>query len=120
MFRSVYKLIYLIFCYCSYQLQFSPNDLSSGNGTLNSGRLVPCLYHSVADHLQLNAAVTKCSRDFFLDNSSGLCRPECGEWDQYSPATRRAVYGVTITFALVTVTVCVVTIVWSVFRHKIM
>ena len=64
--------------------------------------------------------VTECSQDFFLDNSSGLCRPECGEWDQYSPATRRAVYGVNITFALLTIIVCVVAIVWSIFRHKIM
>ena len=64
--------------------------------------------------------VTECSQDFFLDNSSGLCRPECGEWDQYSPATRRAVYGVNITFALLTIIVCMVAIVWSIFRHKIM
>ncbi|CAI8040984.1 hypothetical protein GBAR_LOCUS22774 [Geodia barretti] len=79
---------------------FFPNETASVN---NTGREAP-----------------KCSRDFFLDNSSGLCRPECGEWDQYSPATRRAVYGVNITFILVTIIVCVVTFVWSIFRRKIM
>ena len=65
-------------------------------------------------------AVTECFEDFYLDNSSGVCRPECGQWDQYSPATRRAVYGINITFVLLTIVICVVTFVWSIFRHRVM
>ncbi len=31
--------------------------------------------------------VSECSPDFYLDESSGLCRPECGEWSQISGHT---------------------------------
>ena len=62
----------------------------------------------------------ECSDDFFLDNSSGLCRPECGEWEQYTPSTRSAVVGINITFVFITILICVATFVWSVVRHKIM
>jgi len=61
-----------------------------------------------------------CSQDFYLDNSTGLCRPECGKWDQYSPSTRAAVYGVNITFASLVIVVSVATLVLSGFRRKLM
>jgi hypothetical protein len=61
-----------------------------------------------------------CSDDFYLDNSSGLCRPECGEWDQYSPSTHDSVVGINVTFALLTILICVATFVWSIVRHNIM
>ena len=105
-----------IFC----KFQFFPNETVTVNNTGREGNHllsgVVC-FSLVFSYIYI---APKCSRDFFLDNSSGLCRPECGEWDQYSPATRRAVYGVNITFILVTIIVCVVTFVWSIFRHKIM
>ena len=53
------------------------------------------------------------SQDFYLDNSTGLCRPECGKWDQYSPSTRAVVYGVNITFASLIIVVSVATLVLS-------
>ncbi len=31
--------------------------------------------------------ITECSQDFYLDDSSGLCRPECGEFFQFSDQT---------------------------------
>ena len=61
-----------------------------------------------------------CTAGFYVERSSGLCRPECGEWDQYSTATRRTVYGINITFVLLTILICVTTIIWSIFRRKIM
>ena len=61
-----------------------------------------------------------CSQDFYLDNSTGLCRPECGKWDQYSPSTRAAVYGVNITFASLIIAVSMATLVLSGIRHKLM
>ena len=62
----------------------------------------------------------ECSDDFYLDNSSGLCRPECGEWDQYRPSTGRAIVGFNITFVMLTYLICVTTFVWSIIRRKIM
>ena len=82
---------------------------------------------AVATHVVIIYAFTvsadvdrECSDDFYLDNSSGLCRPECGEWDQYSPSTHHAVVGINITFVLITILICVATFVWSIVRHKIM
>ena len=63
---------------------------------------------------------TECSDDFYLDNSSGLCRPECGEWDQYTSSSHDRVVGINITFVLLTILICVATLVWSIVRHKIM
>ena len=73
------------------------------------------LSHAVATDVD-----RECSKDFYLDNSSGLCRPECGEWDQYTSSTRNRVVGINTTFIIITILICVAIFVWSPFRHKIM
>ena len=66
------------------------------------------------------SGIFKCSEDFYLDSISGYCRPECGEWDQYSELTRGAVYGTNISLVTFTIVVCVITLALSVHKRKTM
>ena len=63
---------------------------------------------------------TTCSEDFYLDNDTGLCRPECGKWIQYPRARKRAVYGVDSSFTALAVLIDSVTLVVSCIRYKMM
>lgn len=37
--------------------------------------------------------VTECSDDFFFDNSSQVCKPECGVWTPFSPRKQKVLVG---------------------------
>ena len=43
----------------------------------------------------------ECSKDFYLDAESGLCRPECGEWEEFPHSTVLAIDVVIILQAVV-------------------
>ena len=61
-----------------------------------------------------------CSANFFFENASDLCRPECGEWSQYKQTAEIAIYSINITIAVAIIAVAIATLVLSYIRRKTM
>ena len=40
--------------------------------------------------------VIECSDDFYFDNSSQVCKPECGVWTHFTPRKERVMVGLRI------------------------
>ena len=76
--------------------------------------------HSINCVGETTTVQLNCSSDFFLDKGTGLCRPDCGEWNQYSLWRERAVYGVDSSFTALAVLIDTITLVVSCVRYKIM
>ncbi len=62
--------------------------------------------------------VTECSPDFYLDDSSGLCRPECGEFFQLSDQTAAWLHPLIIVTLIIQILGGVLLLVVSCINYK--
>ena len=61
-----------------------------------------------------------CSKDFFLDETSGLCEAECGEWSQLPDTTAAWFHPLIIMSYLLQILGAVVVVILSCISYKTM
>lgn len=90
-----------ITCTMSVSITGMANMLSLGtsNGT----------YHNIT-----------CSEQFFLEESSELCKPECGVWTQHSPKRATGIHYSLIATVVLGILLCLAVLLLSLFQRKTM
>ena len=63
-------------------------------------------------------STTICSDDFYFDNSSQLCKPECGVWTHLTPSKGRVVLGLRLFATSIGVTSSLLVLALSCAQYK--
>ena len=59
-----------------------------------------------------------CSDQFYFDETTQLCKPECGVWSQHSDSTAEAI-GISYAFIdTLSITICMVVLLVSFYQRK--
>ena len=85
--------------------------ITSSSGSDSSG---------VAPNFSSGSSDRLCSKDFYLDETSGLCEAECGEWSQLSDATAAWFHPFITVVLLFQMVVVVVVVILSCINYKTM